>query len=279
MTEDHSFDELEGEYLRHLPALGRSHPSLEFYDPFSLPEPDPQLYQPEEKFASILAKIKPITERVGVRRADNNQILLLIGNYSAVLKKDKEYACGVMIEVGLDVLGHLTIVTVKGEIVKRGGNWGGHDSRLVMAFSDPVHAALFKNDLLHAFLPLDSLIPEDGQALLDQESASPPATVPRCCQKPRWIERHFKPFACLFIAAAAFSAWALYDASKQTIGGEAPIGMVSDDFPVFRQNAEPMPVAKLVEHEQSSTPIRELREPPFPPQPTLRAQAPAEVAK
>jgi hypothetical protein len=125
-----------------------------FYNPFDLPLPDSGLYKAEEKVASIIEKIQPITEPVEITRFDDKHLVVKIGLHTAVLNKS-DFHQGVACELGTSTLGDYTVVTVSGNFVKRSDYQA--NSNLVLAFSQAEHAEQFKNDLLLAYLGGESL--------------------------------------------------------------------------------------------------------------------------
>jgi hypothetical protein len=140
--------------LDYLPSEGFSAQDPYFYNPFDLPLPDSGLYKAEEKVASIIEKIQPITEPVKITRFDDKHLIVKIGLHTAVLNKS-DFHQGVACELGTSTLGGYTIVTVSGNFVKRSDYQA--NSNLVLAFSQAEHAEQFKNDLLLAYLGGESL--------------------------------------------------------------------------------------------------------------------------
>lgn len=140
--------------LDYLPSEGFSSKDVYFYNPFDLPLPDSGLYKAEEKVASIIKKIQPITEPVNISRYDDKHLVVKVGSHTAVLNKS-DFHQGVACELGTSTLGDYTVVTVGGNFVKRSDYQANSD--LVLAFSQAEHAEQFKSDLLLAYLGGESL--------------------------------------------------------------------------------------------------------------------------
>lgn len=140
--------------LDYLPSEGFSKQDTYFYNPFDLPLPDSGLYKAEEKVASIIKKIQPITEPVQISRYDEKHLVVKVGSHTAVLNKS-DFHQGVACELGTSTLGDYTVVTVSGNFVKRSDYQA--NSNLVLTFSQAEHADQFKKDLLLAYLGGESL--------------------------------------------------------------------------------------------------------------------------